>query len=247
MSNANNDDKSEETQGPQCDLHPLKGDKWNLEFVLKLKVFKSVWTPKYCFILSPVPLEQVDILASKVRDLEEQINSLRPRSPVYFEVTAKGDPGTNRNIVWNGLDTDFFKFEASGEIKFLVSGHYLVHAIIHCTNSNNAVVYSLKKGTQCVKSCIDSSTYDQYNGTMVTASPLTHNVIMAKNEKLSLMYSGNGNVRSDSYMMAFLICEQESRSICIHPRHVSAFPAQEEYKEAAKSKKQFHGRDGQVR
>lgn len=211
MSNASTDDQNGETQESQCDLHPLKDEKWDLEFVLKLKVFKSVWTPKYRFILNPVPLEQVDMLASKVRDLEEQINSIR-RQPVYFEVTAKGHPGTNRNIVWNGFNSDFFKFEASGEIEFLVSGLYLVHAIVHCINSNNSVVYSLMKGTKCVKSCVDSSATNNYNGTvMVMASPLTHTIMMTKGDKLSIIFGGNGSVRDDSYMMAFLLCEADSR------------------------------------
>lgn len=210
MSDVRMDDKSGESPGPLCDLQPLRRDKWSLEFVLKLKVFKSVWTPKYRIGLNPVPLEQVDILASKVRDLEEQIEATRFPQRVYFDVTAKGNPGPNRNIVWNGTNNDSFKFEDSGEIEFLVSGLYLVHAIIHCTNSNNSVAFSLMKGSQSVKACIDSGGLNSYNGNSTfNASPLTHTIMMTKSDKLRVLYGGNGTVHS-GYLMAFLLCEAES-------------------------------------
>lgn len=63
--------------GPLCDIYPLKGDKWTVEFTLKLEVFQSAWKSKYRLVLNSVPLEKVDIVVSTLRDIQEAIDAIR--------------------------------------------------------------------------------------------------------------------------------------------------------------------------
>uniref|UniRef100_K3X5C5 Uncharacterized protein n=1 Tax=Globisporangium ultimum (strain ATCC 200006 / CBS 805.95 / DAOM BR144) TaxID=431595 RepID=K3X5C5_GLOUD len=61
----------------QRDLTSLSDSELQLELKLKLRVFASVWTTSYKFILRSSSLAPLDVLAAKLRDQEEEISSLR--------------------------------------------------------------------------------------------------------------------------------------------------------------------------
>ncbi|KAE8999288.1 hypothetical protein PR001_g19102 [Phytophthora rubi] len=60
----------------QRKLYALDGGALRLEFAVKIRVFRSTWEAKYTFDLHPVSVERIDILESKLRDQQGEIQKL---------------------------------------------------------------------------------------------------------------------------------------------------------------------------
>lgn len=67
-------DKTEESQRK---LSTLKGGKLQLDMSIKLRLLQSARDVKYIFKLEPVAVERIDILESKLKDQQEQLEKLR--------------------------------------------------------------------------------------------------------------------------------------------------------------------------
>lgn len=118
----------------------------SLEFVLKLKLFASEWTPVCHFDLKPIPLEKVDILESKLRDLEEKIGKQEdqraPNMPIYLHVTSTNEANSNGIITWDQVNSKNFWITATGKIEFKVAGVYMIHIIVRHSNSTNGETFT---------------------------------------------------------------------------------------------------------
>lgn len=198
---------SPDSEESQRNLQYIKTGHLSLEFVLKLKVFASVWTPKYVFQLKPIPLEKVDILESKLRDQEEELAKLRaeqshvPIKPVYVHVTSTNAAYHNEAIMWSPTDCDSFKIDSKGNVEFTVAGVYMIHVVLRHRNSSNGEAFCLMKGNCSVGSCYDTSS----SSNKFMSSPLMVMLDLKANEKLSAVYKGNDHAIEGSYLTAFLL------------------------------------------
>lgn len=212
----------------QRNLQFKNTDHLSLEFVLKLKVFASVWTPTYTFELKPIPLEKVDILESKLRDQEEELIKLRaercqaPAKPVYIQVTSTNTAYYDDAITWNVANNDSFKIDSNGAVEILIAGVYMIHVVLRHRNSSNAEAFCLMKGNVSVGSCYDTisnsskfmlkgnksvdSCYETCSSSnKFMSSPLMAILDLVGSEKLSVIYKGNDRAIEGSYLTAFLL------------------------------------------
>ncbi|KAF4031131.1 hypothetical protein GN244_ATG17003 [Phytophthora infestans] len=58
-------------------LNALEGGALQLELTDKLRVLDSAWATKYIFRLEPVALDRLDILESKLRDVQEELGEIK--------------------------------------------------------------------------------------------------------------------------------------------------------------------------
>jgi hypothetical protein len=190
-------------------------DAWELQLTLQIRVFTTAWKPMYSFLLKPVPLGPVDLLAAKVRDQEELIADLqRQVESLTSQRERDGHPaaqpplfarGTlDRNavcgkLVWKSderVSSDKILFSSSGSIRFNVGGTFVVNASVQHTNSNNSTTVELLLNGNSVAACVDSSS-DRHTH----MSPIYHVLMVAQEDELSVMYRGNNNACAGSYIV----------------------------------------------
>ncbi|KAG7377178.1 hypothetical protein PHYPSEUDO_012046 [Phytophthora pseudosyringae] len=58
-------------------LTPLKGGKLKLELSLEIRLLRSARAISYAFELQPIAVERIDILESKLKDQQEELEKLR--------------------------------------------------------------------------------------------------------------------------------------------------------------------------
>jgi hypothetical protein len=86
---------------PQVDLDQAGG-----EMVLTLKLLVAcVWKPEFVFALLPVGLEKGDMLEAKVRDAQEEIESLRAQlaklsAPAYLTISSATSCEYQQMVIW---------------------------------------------------------------------------------------------------------------------------------------------------
>ncbi|KAE8884563.1 hypothetical protein PF003_g31411 [Phytophthora fragariae] len=57
-----------------------KGEVFQLEVSVKLQVLKQLRVATYCIEMEPISLERIDVLESKMRDLQDEVDQLREDS-----------------------------------------------------------------------------------------------------------------------------------------------------------------------
>ncbi|KAG6949196.1 hypothetical protein JG687_00015028, partial [Phytophthora cactorum] len=58
-------------------LYALKGGALRLELAVTIRVLRSTWVAKYVFDLDSVSVERIDVLESKLRDQQHELEKLR--------------------------------------------------------------------------------------------------------------------------------------------------------------------------
>ncbi|RLN20086.1 hypothetical protein BBJ28_00025911 [Nothophytophthora sp. Chile5] len=138
---------------------PLESDRLRLELTVKIRVFQKELSTQYTFELEPVSVERIDVLESKLRDQQAELERLRHdeeagRAPIFLETEATAKTGVGR-ISWNKVASgDFAVIGAEGVILVRRPGVYNVAVVVnyHATNANMKV--RLLKGTDCIRSII---------------------------------------------------------------------------------------------
>lgn len=117
---------------------------WWLQFAIKLTVLTSVQSVQYQFAMHPVQLEAVNVVATQLRDVQEELRKLRgireevqqlrleqqTRTPVVLRLRSTNNTKTNSLIVWT-VKTEYpsldkFVVDPSGKVRFLSDGMYLI-------------------------------------------------------------------------------------------------------------------------
>ncbi|KAG6973136.1 hypothetical protein JG688_00003639, partial [Phytophthora aleatoria] len=130
-------------------LIPLENDAFQLELLVKVTVFQSVWTVSYTFKLEPISLERIHALETKLQGLEE-LQAAQKRSPprrdkemVHLDAISTNNASVNDSQVrWIVIDTNGFELSRSKtEIRCLKAGWYMLSlAVFLAPNTDNACV-----------------------------------------------------------------------------------------------------------
>ena len=87
---------------PEVDLVQDEG-----EMVLTLTLsMGSVWKPEYVINLLPVGLEKVDMLEAKLRDAQDEIETLRAMKvtrPAVLSISSKTACANQQMVVWDAV------------------------------------------------------------------------------------------------------------------------------------------------
>jgi hypothetical protein len=191
-----------------------KGSERVLVLSLPLQWALRDLTLDYKFKMNEVPLERIDILGARVRDVEDKVSSFAEdrirrleqenealksrldaqvdRTPVFAQaVPAAAHYSTGETLTWAAGDGN-----ADGVIEFLPTGHIQFHkegvyaldiGVVHASASNG-VIYELKQSETTLASSQGSS----YKGYFAT-TPLRY-VLKAKlGVKIHVVYKGTDN------------------------------------------------------
>ncbi|KAI9895805.1 hypothetical protein PsorP6_019408 [Peronosclerospora sorghi] len=143
----------DESSDVQRTLTMLKGGALQLNFEIKIHVLRSARVAKYTFVLDPVSVERIDVLESKLRDQQEELERLCGKihvEPVHIELVASTKIGAN--LLWNNIDSDnFFVNQTTGEVSINRPGVYSIAAVINVAVSNSNQSIQLMKNGTCVQ------------------------------------------------------------------------------------------------
>ncbi|KAF1325712.1 hypothetical protein FI667_g9065, partial [Globisporangium splendens] len=208
--------QSSGTDDFQRDLTSLSNSELQLELKLKLRVFASVRTTSYKFVLRSVSLAPLDVLAAKLRNQEEEISSLRSALEVVMVDTRaraaenellRTEIDAMQNIQKSGehavLDTSrrghaFMELLNSGKIRFRSSGLFDVFISVANNSSHNGDTSQLRKNGTVLQTCKDSNA----NGHCHT-SIMRHIVPVAINDDIEVVFLGNNVAFEGNRFIAF--------------------------------------------
>ncbi|CEG42929.1 Tumour necrosis factor-like domain [Plasmopara halstedii] len=120
-----------------------------LELSATICVFHSTWKAKYTFDLDPVSVNQIDVLESKLRDQQDEIEKLKKQlksgeNPSYIKLTTSTKQG-NSILCWNRAhSTEFESNGVDGVIKIRRKGVYIIGAIVNAVSNVNQKVQLMK-------------------------------------------------------------------------------------------------------
>ncbi|RLN31354.1 hypothetical protein BBJ28_00016801 [Nothophytophthora sp. Chile5] len=206
------DYKLDESADAQRKLAPLLKGKLFLKLSVKIRMLQSARDVSYTFELLPIAVERIDILESKMKDQQQELEKLRCKvgstnlAHVYVESKAMN---SSQFLTWEQVHSDYFRLTADkAAIEVLLQGCYSVGVIVnHMPNGSNttATVMLQKDGVEIQRACSGSG-YDSYNGrytTHQTSSTLVCLTRMEIGEKLAVVFTGTTPVSNwSSYLTA---------------------------------------------
>ncbi|KAE8989413.1 hypothetical protein PF005_g17896 [Phytophthora fragariae] len=141
-------------------LKLLKGGGFRLELGIRIRVLRSSRVAVYSFDLDPVSVERIDILESKVRDQQDELQRLREGFDVgqelsFIRLEAKSKDASSSNLLWQEVETSGFSVDDKlGEVKIHWSGAYSVVSVVNwqAYGSNQAVL--LLKNNEVVQTSL---------------------------------------------------------------------------------------------
>uniref|UniRef100_K3X5C4 Uncharacterized protein n=1 Tax=Globisporangium ultimum (strain ATCC 200006 / CBS 805.95 / DAOM BR144) TaxID=431595 RepID=K3X5C4_GLOUD len=212
---------------PKCD-----DDVFQLELTVRVQLSSRVLTPKYRFTLYALDLDPIDLLTSRIRDQEGEVESLRAElaqlktggglatatglQPVYFQANVLNSVDSGRRLMWNvrlfdAYNKHGFQLKSPDVIQVTCSGVYVVLLTIkHTTVSNmftNAFQPTVRiNAFKLLKNgeAIATNSDVSPNGNVMT-STMQHIVPLQCNDELSVLNSGNGYIKVESSVIIYMI------------------------------------------
>ncbi|KAG7378422.1 hypothetical protein PHYBOEH_000377 [Phytophthora boehmeriae] len=183
----------------QRKLVGLKNGVLRLEFTVKIRVLRSAWMTKYLFDLDPVSVERVDVLESKLRDQQDELEKLRRVLHAYHETVSFNleasqlDANSNQYLCWNKIESkDIVVSGNDGVIKILLPGVYSLSGIVNVVPTGyNQQVELLRNGERIQTSfCLYGQGYN-------TSTPLQSTTRLEEDDEVKIRCACN---ISASYM-----------------------------------------------
>ncbi|KAF4034800.1 hypothetical protein GN244_ATG13255 [Phytophthora infestans] len=117
-----------------------------------IRVLRSTWVAKYEFDLDPVSVERIDVLESKLRDQQEELEKLRGKlkkgkTLLFIKLTATTKNGSSILCWQNVQSDDFVSTGMDGIVKVRRRGVYSVGVIVNAVPGASQNVQLLKNGT----------------------------------------------------------------------------------------------------
>ncbi|KAG7377179.1 hypothetical protein PHYPSEUDO_012047 [Phytophthora pseudosyringae] len=204
------------TEESKRKLTSLSGDKLQLEMSIKLRLLQSVREVRYVFKLQPVAVEQIDILESKLKDQQEELERLRGQvgSAGRAFLYAESLTWASSKLQWKLVNGEKFALNADRtSITVLFPGVYAIGALVnHQPIQNNTVgSISLQKDGLAIQSASTGAAYcNGYNGVThsshSTSSSLMCVVQVKKDERIAVVCTGNSPIsNAASYLTAVRI------------------------------------------
>jgi hypothetical protein len=152
------------------DLNQVDG-----EMVLTLTLsMGGIWKPEFVFALLPVGLEKVDMLEAKVRDAQEEIESLRAQlagrsAPAHLSISSSTACGNQQMVAWNAaapvvITASHFELSADKkQVSVLQDGVYLIDVRLAGTNNGNGNSLGIMVNAVVVAQCVQSDATNHQN------------------------------------------------------------------------------------
>ena len=157
----------------------LSGDARQLVICVEVRIFRSLRVAKFTFVLNPVSVERIDVLESKLRDLQEELERLQRRfGDGHIQLEASTKDASTRKLLWSASDSDsFIVDQQTGVVSIHRPGVYSITAVVSCTS--NTRVNVLKN-----QECIYTGSQSQYTSP-VTASTIAR---FDANDSLAIVF-----------------------------------------------------------
>lgn len=142
----------------QRKLYPLTGGGLRLELIVTIRVLRSTWLAKYSFDLEPVSVERIDVLESKLRDQQDELEKLRGEmrdgiasSVVQLKTTQKNNDSVMQWEATTGVE--FVSNGVDGVVKAQRGGTYIILVTVASVPGSNTFVQLLKNKTSIQAAC----------------------------------------------------------------------------------------------
>ncbi|KAG4040350.1 hypothetical protein JG687_00016648 [Phytophthora cactorum] len=197
-------DNSNESQRK---LVSLKNGRLQLEMSIKLRLLRSVREVKYIFKLEPVAVDKIDILESKLKDQQEELDKFRGLGERAF-LHAESVTWNSSKLQWKPIDsTNFVLASEKTSIMVRVPGLYTIAVLVNHGPLQNVVgAISLEKNGAVILSAATGAVYSGYHGNHLshqTSSSLTCIVQIKKDESIAVVCTGTSAIANTaSYLTA---------------------------------------------
>ncbi|KAL3661114.1 hypothetical protein V7S43_013723 [Phytophthora oleae] len=106
-----------------------------LSFAVQFSFLRSMRVAKYTFELIPVSVERIDVLESKLRDQQEELERLRKEVSAghalpFARLETSTKNANTRKLLWKAVESDFFHV-VEGEVSIRQPGVYSVAAVMN--------------------------------------------------------------------------------------------------------------------
>ncbi|CAH0475132.1 unnamed protein product [Peronospora belbahrii] len=178
-------------------LFPIQGGGVRLELGVAVRVLRATRLVTYTFDLDPVSVERLDILESKLRDQQEELEKLRGEvqdcgAPLYVKLTASKMSGSS--ILWDAIESDLLiSTGLDGKIKMLRGGVYSIAVVVNAVPNNYNYKVELLKNAASMQAA--NTGYSQGCGCSTTLYTIEH---LQTNDELTT--TCEGNLHSVSYL-----------------------------------------------
>ena len=113
----------------------LSGDARKLVISVKFRVLRSVRVAMYAFVLDAVAVERIDVLESKLRDQQEELDRLRKQiGDGHIQLEASEKDVSSHKLLWSDSDSDSFSVnQQTGDVSIRRPGVYIITAAVNCS------------------------------------------------------------------------------------------------------------------
>ncbi|KAG2523411.1 hypothetical protein JM16_005350 [Phytophthora kernoviae] len=205
----------EDVDEAQRKLTPLRGGKLKLDLSLKIRLLRSARDISYAFELQPIPVERIDILESKLKDQQEELERLRGQvsGVECVFLCAESVSWASSMLAWKPLDSTNFSLNAkSTAIICLLPGLYAVALLVNhlpiASSDGGSIV--LQKNKAQIQLALTGASIDSY-GRQQYASHQTNALLMCtvqveKNDQISVKCTGTQAIlNTPSYLTVMRI------------------------------------------
>ncbi|ETO82928.1 hypothetical protein F444_02982 [Phytophthora nicotianae P1976] len=144
-------------------LTPQRGGKFQLELCVKIRLLRSARNICYDFELQPIAVERIDILESKLKDQQEELQKLQAaihanKNNVFLYAKSGGLVGSK--LGWKEVNTECFALDDDKtSIVVLAPGLYVLGILVHhapvVNDSSGSIVLEVN-GTQLQRAATGS-------------------------------------------------------------------------------------------
>ncbi|OWZ01794.1 hypothetical protein PHMEG_00026755 [Phytophthora megakarya] len=182
------DGELDETGDIQRTLEFRTGGALRLSFSVKFRVLRSMRVAKYTFKLDSVSVERIDVLESKLRDLQEELEKGGKVHPVKFTTSKKN----GSILLWSPIVVgEFASTSLDGDVQIVREGIYNIAVIVNLVCHNQNQIVQLLMNDELLQMVY--ATYCGY-GTSVSLNTTER---LEKNDKLTIRCDCNLSGTSD--------------------------------------------------
>ncbi|KAI9920198.1 hypothetical protein PsorP6_015965 [Peronosclerospora sorghi] len=167
------DSKLDDSSDVQRALEVLEEEVLRLIFDVKIRIFQSARVTKYAFTLAPVSVERIDVLDSKLRDKQHELERLREElervrggiDTGYAHIVLKASTKLDMlTLLWDDVKSDnFFVNCETGEVSIRRPGVYCITAVVIVAASDlNLFIKLVKNGNAVQRAYFPSSASDTW-------------------------------------------------------------------------------------
>eukprot|EP00644_Phytophthora_capsici_P016777 jgi/Phyca11/131670/e_gw1.111.35.1 len=146
-------------------LMPQLGGEMKLDFSLKIRLLRSSRTIHYTFMLKPIAVERIDILESKLKDVQEELERQRGgycKEGMAAFLFVECDEWMDSKLMWKEVTAKAFAInEDKTSIKILVPGVYSIGLVVNHVPMTREGLISLQVNEKTIQSAATGQCYSK--------------------------------------------------------------------------------------